>query len=357
MLAAIGRGGIALSEPFPSAPEALTTRWLSDALGAPVAAFEVAPLGEGVGVIGSVNRVRLEGDGVPSSAIIKFPSPSPENRAVAQTYDMYGREVRFYREQAALVPVRTPHCYAAEFDAGSGDFVLLLEDLAQCRQGDQVEGAGLEDARHVVDALAALHAATWERDLGGIPSHNFPAQREGIAAGMRAGWPTVLERFAELVSSQARERAPALPEHIGALIERLTEGPQSLVHADVRLDNVLFDGATPVLVDWQSVCRCAGEQDLAYFLTQSVPDGLRDRHLDGLLTRYHEALLAGGVQDYPLAACRERFRVATVYLLAWAVVIAGTLDLGNDRGHALGAALLGRSLRSVAATDGFDLLR
>jgi len=345
-----------VSEPFPAAPDALTRRWLSAALGTAVDAFDLAPLGEGVGVIGSVNRVRLRGAGAPASVIIKFPSPSADNRAVAQTYDMYGREVKFYREQAELVPVRTPHCYAAEFDAGSGDFVLLLEDLGSCRQGDQVEGAGLEDARRVVDALAALHAATWQKDLGSIPSHDFPAQREGIAAGMRAGWPTVLERFGDLVPAQAREHAPALPEQIGHLIEQLTSGPQSLVHADVRLDNVLFDDDTPVLVDWQSVCRCAGEQDLAYFLTQSLPDALREEHLDALLERYHQGLIAGGVRDFDLDACRQRFRIATLYLMAWAVVIAGTLDLGNDRGHALAAALLGRSLRSVVATDGFELL-
>ncbi len=152
-------------------------------------------------------------------------------------------------------------------------------------------------------------------------------------------------------------RAGTLADQIGQLISRLTADKQCLVHADVRLDNILFDGDTPVLVDWQSACLCSGEQDLAYFLTQSLPDALRDEHLDALIQRYHKALCAGGVREHSLSDCRERFRIATLYLLAWAVLIAGTLDMGNERGLALARALLSRSLNSVEALDGFALLR
>lgn len=353
--------GSQVSKPFPTAPGELTAEWLGAITGHRVDDFSLAPLGEGVGVIGSVNRVRLITSDGPKSLIVKFSSRAPENRAVALTYDMYRREIHFYRELADQVPIRTPRCFAAEYDDAGDEFVLALEDLGDCRVGDQVEGASLEDARAVVDSLARLHAATWNQPLTGVRSHNFPAQREGIAQGFDLGWPVVLERFPDLIPDAARRAAPALPGRVGDFIDDLTAGDQCLVHADVRLDNVLFLGPGqmegPVLVDWQSVCRCSGEQDLAYFLTQSLADDVREPHLDGLIVRYHTLLTEAGVSGHGLEDCRGRFRIASVYLLAWAVLIAGTLDLGNDRGQALARALLGRSLKSVLALDGFDLLQ
>ncbi len=346
-----------MSREFPATPQALTTDWLSDAVGMRVKSFEASPLGEGIGVIGWVNRIWLDTDAGYHSVIAKFASPSAANRAVAATYDMYSREVHFYRNLADHVPIRTPRCLTAKFDATTHDFILLLEDLGTCRTGDQVAGASHEDADAVVKTLARLHAATWDAPLTGIRSHDFPAQRDGIAQGFRLGWPTVQERFADLLPKSSRAELDGLADHIGRLIEFLTTGQQSLVHADVRLDNVLFDDEQVVLVDWQSVCTSSGEQDLAYFLTQSLDDDVRQARFENLLGLYHETLSANGVRDYPIDDCRKRFRVAALYLFAWAVVIAGTLDLGNERGEALARALLGRSIRSLAELDAPHLLR
>jgi hypothetical protein len=270
---------------------------------------------------------------------------------------MYQREVHFYRELADRVPIRTPRCYAARYDAASGTFVLALEDLARCRVGDQIAGADLADASTVITRLAALHAATWEATIDGVPSHDVPAQREGIAAGFQAGWPVVLERFGGLMPDRLRARAPALADRIGDLIEALTQPPQCLVHADVRLDNVLFDGDDVILVDWQSVCTSSGEQDLAYFVTQSVRDGTRTGHLEALIDLYHRTLLERGVSGHSREACRDRFVDAAVYLFSWAVLIAGTLDMGNERGRLLAETLLRRSVDSVVALNGFGRLR
>ena len=126
-----------------------------------------------------------------------------------------------------------------------------------------------------------------------------------------------------------------------------------LVHADVRLDNVFFGDGEVVFVDWQAVCSSAPEQDLAYFLTQSVPAEVRSQA--DLVARYHSALIARGI-DYALDRCRERYRVSALYLLCYAVVIAGTLDMGNERGNALARTLLGGSLNALDEIDAFTLL-
>ena len=71
---------------FPTSPDALTTAWLSRALGYSVRGFRVSHFSEGAGVMALVTRLHLEADQGPDSLIAKFPSPAAENRAVAQLY-------------------------------------------------------------------------------------------------------------------------------------------------------------------------------------------------------------------------------------------------------------------------------
>lgn len=344
---------------FPTTPEALTDDWLSEALGVAVSGHRVERFGEGTGVIGLVTRVHLQAPDGPTTLIAKFPSPAPENRAVAATYDMYGREVRFYQDIAAKLPMRTAECYFAAHDPTTQDFVLLLEDLIGYRIGDQVAGCTLEEARAVVDAIAALHAITWTgAAFPGLESHASDMQRDGMVGGFQLGWPVVLESFADLVPDSARSAGEKMPDAIGGLLARMCSEPVCLSHADVRLDNIFFgSNGEVVLVDWQSACTSAPEQDLAYFLTQSVPQEVLAQ--EDLVGRYHAALQGAltpkGV-DYPIEQCRERYRVCALYLLCYAVVIAGTLDMGNERGQQLARTLLGNSLSALDEMQAFELL-
>ena len=340
---------------YPTTPEALTAGWLTDALGKPVTDFTVERFGEGVGVVGQVVRVVLTGDGVPASLIAKFPSPAPENRGVAAAYDMYGREVRFYQQLADQLAVRVPGCYFGAHDPETENFVLLLEDLKGCRLGDQVAGASIEDARRVVDAIAALHASTWGKaDALGLRSHNNPAQRDGMIAGFDLGWPVVLERFGSSIPAQARVAGDRMGATTARLLADMCDGPVCLSHADVRLDNLFFSNDEVLFVDWQSICSSAPEMDLAYFLTQSLDPEVR--RSEDLCERYFNALTAAGV-SYERTLFESRYRVSALYLLNYAVVIAGTLDLGNERGLQLAQALMARSMSALDDLDAFALLQ
>ena len=167
---------------LPASPEALDTAWLGEALGAELSGFRVVRLGEGAGLVGMACKLELSyasaAADAPRSVIAKFPSPSPENRAVAELFDMYGREVRFYQRLAAAIPVAKPRCYFAGLDEQSNDFVILLQDLSSRRIGDQIAGCGVETARLAVDAMAQLHAhrfgSTEEPDLDWVPLHANP---------------------------------------------------------------------------------------------------------------------------------------------------------------------------------------
>jgi tRNA A-37 threonylcarbamoyl transferase component Bud32 len=340
---------------YPVAPDQLSAEWLTKALGFPVTDFDIAPLGEGVGIMALVSRVRVRSpDRAPVSVIVKFPSPSADNRAVAHTYDMYGKEVRFYQKIAPAISMRTPACHYAAFDPTNDDFVLVMEDVGHMRIGDQVAGCTLEEAKRVLSAVAALHAEGWQPDhIEGLASHNNPAQRDGMIGGWQVGWPVVKERFPDLIPPAALATGDRMPDAVGRLLEEMCREPVCLIHTDVRLDNVFFGDDEIVFVDWQAVCTSAPEQDVAYFVTQSVAPEVRAQ--DDLVKFYHGELTGHGI-DYSLDRCRERYRVSALYLLCFAVVIAGTLDLANERGARLGRTLLRNAFAALDEMDAFALL-
>lgn len=358
-------------ERLPPDAGALTPHWLTDALRAGgtidtatrVSGCRARPLGAGAGLMALVSRVELDYSGTPGTAprtlIAKFPSPIAENRAVAETYDMYGREVKFYQSLAATTPLAHPVChFAAEAPSRAG-FVLLLEDLGNRRIGDQATGSDLAEACVVIDAMAAFHAASFGRTddarFAWLTPHANEAQITGMEGGFAFGWP----RFVELLGNVIPPRVRAWGERVGPatrnVLQRLCSGPLVVTHGDFRLENMFFAAAPGdppfAIVDWQSITLSSPGQDLAYYLTQSVQLEVRRAHEQALLDRYLDGLRRHGVRDYSAEQLRHDYRLAALYLLDFAVVIAATLDLSNDRGAAIARAL---SERCCAALDDLD---
>lgn len=344
-----------MPKPFPSSPDQVTNTWLSQVLGCQVDGFDIQHFAEGAGIIGQVVRINLDSDAPFESLVAKFPSASEGNRLVAKTYNMYGREIGFYQHIASRINVRTPKCYFGEFDEASNDFVLLIEDLKAYEIGDQVKGCSLDQARMVISDVAKLHASAWQPTTEfGLVSHNNPAQRDGMIAGFDMGWSAVMEGFRDLVPNAALIAEKKMASATPWLLEEMARPPVCLTHADVRLDNLFFGETEICLVDWQSVCTSCPEQDIAYFLTQSIAlEMVGSADLKGL---YFQELRAQGI-DYPRRQFEERYKIAALYLLNYAVIIAGTLDLGNERGQALGRTLLGGSFASLDALGAFELLK
>jgi len=342
---------------FPTNPETLTTDWLSATLNTPIDDFRVEHFSEGSGIIGMVTRVHLTGPSAPASVIVKFPSPSADNRAIAALYDLYGKEIRFYQDLAPRITLPTPAFLGAEYDEVSQEFVLVLEDLGRLRIGNQIEGCSTAEAKRIIRAIARFHADGWQpTEPAWLLLHSNPTQRDGMIGGFQLGWPTVLDKFDDLLPDSARENGARVPEQVGRLLDDMCQPPICLTHGDVRLDNIFFDDQRDevVFVDWQAICMSAPEHDLAYFITQSVPAEVAAE--TNLVGYYHEQLTGHGI-EYPLDRCKERYKICALYFLCYAVVIAGTLDMGNERGRLLARTLLGRSLAALDEMDAFDLLR
>ena len=143
---------------IPTSPVEVTAEWLTAALagllgGAEVRSFSWKPVGEGL--VGQNARLFLHGDratGAPASVLAKFPAASEASRRTARRFRSYEKEFRFYTEVAPTVGIATPACHHAEMDPETHDFVLLLEDLAPARVGNQLAGCGVAD-RHFAAAV------------------------------------------------------------------------------------------------------------------------------------------------------------------------------------------------------------
>jgi hypothetical protein len=315
-------------------PEAIDAAWLTRALqsagvDAVVRAFEAKPVG--TGQIGDSIRYRLTyergGEAAPASLVGKFPAADPASFNAGVSGGNYVREVMFYRSLAPTAGVATPRAYVAEVDPASGEFVLLMEDLAPAEQGDQLRGVTLDQARLATDEAAKLHASHWgDEALDGFP---WMVGARGAVLKPIAGdatlvsWRGFRERYAERLSAEVIEAGARLAERIERF-RALGCGPRSLVHHDFRPDNMMFataaGGRAITVLDWQSVGLGAGPLDLGYFLAGALAPDVRRAHEAELLARYHAGLMRGGVSGYDAEDLRRDYAKGGLHLMMIAFV-------------------------------------
>jgi hypothetical protein len=334
----------------------LTPAFLSAALadatgGAAVTSVDMTVVG--TGQMGDCLRLSLTYDDPaagPRSLVAKLPSGDDNSRAAAQMVRAYEIEVSFYRHLAPGLQVRAPRCYYARLDLDDNDFVLLLEDIAAGRQGDQLAGCTPDEAAAAAAQLPGLHAPRWgDPDLVGLDWLNRSnPEGDGMFAGIiRALYPGFLERYADRLSPDV----VTLSETVVASLESLNANrprPWTVTHGDFRLDNLLFPAhpATAdqvVVVDWQTCSLGPGVGDLAYFIGGSLSVEDRRTHEEDLVRDYHARMTAAGV-DLGWDDLWSQFRRFTVGGLIMAIA-ASMLVKRTDRGDDMFVAMAERAGR------------
>jgi hypothetical protein len=305
-------------------PEQVTAPWLTDVLrragaldgAAAVVAFD----GEVVGTGQMADSFRLrphydrEGTGAPASVVGKFTAADETSRATGIAMRTSEVEVRFYQEVASTVGVRTPRCHHADVDPATAEFVLILEDLAPARAGDQVAGCSVDQAALALTELAALHAPRWGDQ--GLEALDWLNRRTAESNELGAQLLPVLfdgfaARYGEVLDDAVLDVGRRLMPVIDAYLHHQPR-PWTVQHADYRLDNLMFgtsDGGPPLaVVDWQTVVLGPGVADVSYFLGAGPSVDDRRRHEERLVGEYHDALVAGGVEGYSSDACFADYR-------------------------------------------------
>src|SRR5687767_9457916 len=125
--------------PIPTGMDDLTAEWLTCALGREVTDVDRRQIGTGQ-IADSVRLAITEADGTSTSLVAKVTSAVEASRRAALMTRTYEKEVGFYADLAASLPIRTPACYWTGFDQDRAAYCVLLEDLAPAEQGDQMRG-------------------------------------------------------------------------------------------------------------------------------------------------------------------------------------------------------------------------
>lgn len=341
-------------------PEDVTAAWLSDVLGGEVGAVEQQRIGDGL--VGMNLRLLLadHDPSLPSSVVVKLPSLDPTSRATGVALRNYEREVKFYTQVADTVDIRVPHCHHGAWDEPTGDFVLVLEDMAPAVQGDQVAGCSVEMARVAVRELARLHGPRWDDptlfELDWL-SRKTPDDAMQLSTLWQMFFPGFADTYRRHLTNEQFELAGCFGARIGDWVEGRT-GPLAVTHGDYRLDNLLFGthaGGPPVTaVDWQTPGHSAPIADLAYFCGAGLLSSDRRVHERELLTLYAEALADEGV-DVEEAWLAEQYRREAFAGVVMAVVASQVVG-SSERSEAMFAAMATRHLQHALDLDALAAL-
>lgn len=343
----------------PKGADDLTAQWCSDALGRPITSVTAEPMGVGVGLVGQLFRLDLDGPDGSNRMIAKLAAPTEESRFVATILNMYGREVGFYDELSARTTIGHPACSYAAHDPDTQDTILLLEDVSPRGHAfDQVVGCSAAEAEPAIRTLARFHADFWDDPsltdtpwLRKLCEDPYPGS---VAFAYEGALPSLPELVPDLMTPAVTAFAESYAAKIPALFAKLCEPPLVLSHGDWRLDNLFFTPKNDVVaIDFQLIDRSVGPRDLAYLMTQSVnvddPDGY-ERAFDVYLSELSDH---GITPEHDWAW--EMYRYGTLLGFVYPVIVAGGLTVNDPRHLELVRAILTRSLRALEVLDAFDL--
>ncbi|MGB0114018.1 MAG: phosphotransferase [Ilumatobacteraceae bacterium] len=345
---------------IPNGPEGITPAWLREHVGFDVTSVEVVEIGAGIGVSSAVYRASLTGENVPDSVVVKLIAKDPAAAFTSAVLKFYRREVQFYDKLADEAPVRTPHGYFGEVTDDDADVVIVMEDLIGNRIVDQTQKVSMDDAHRVVDAIADWHAHWWNRTEGLCEARMAVALSDPIYPAMLPG--LFEEGWAKLNASAdcvPHDRLQPIGERwskvVGELLQQLSTGSMTMLHGDVRADNIMFsDEDEPIFMDFQILGVGSAAYDIAYFITQSLDVTAGEER--ALFDQWTARLEANGVPHDDLAVLWEQYRVAALFCLVYPVVAARGMDLDDAREAALANAMLHRFERAEVDLDLVSIL-
>lgn len=320
---------------FPAHPDEVSAAWLGAQLNARVDSVRWEPIG--TGQVGDSVRFFLTGEDVPPTLAGKFPAEDASSRGTAALFGLYRKEVEFYRHAAPLLDVRVPQVYFTEVDETGGAFILLCEDMGPARQGDQIAGCGIEDARAAIRQAAAIHAPSWGRrellDAEWIAPLADLRQQLGVMYPQAQA--VFRERYGEMLEPEFMAICEQLREASAVWFER-DDPPQCLVHGDFRLDNMLFDvrdGSEPIAVlDWQTVAVGRPMTDVGYFIGCGIGAAMWRDHERELLDLWRAEMRVRGI-DLTHEEIERDYRLGILHGVSTAVFSAAFVER-TERGDA-----------------------
>ncbi|TYZ58126.1 hypothetical protein PybrP1_011680 [[Pythium] brassicae (nom. inval.)] len=303
----------------PTRPALLTTAFLQEILGGDtvVSGFEWQALE--TGVISEVVAVRV---------FLESASGAREKQLVAKFLrpefpfeSMFLVESKFYASFGGAGATSVP--FELPVPVFTSNVLIVLERVPSVETHTCLQGCPASRIAALVAKLAQFHARLWRHDCDGL------SEPAGIGSNLsgeakKEQFPGLWTAYLDDIPLERgdRSRLAALCEHLSAnadLLQRTHElvdsGPQTLIHGDYHVANILFPsssrngGGSAVaadervwLLDWATCGKGNPMRDLAFFFIVSVTERDRREHEQRSLELYCSTVRSELAAGTPAAA-------------------------------------------------------
>jgi len=225
---------------------------------------------------------------VPKSIILKQRGSNSLRNHMVDTYRLFDREVFFYQHLAKASSIGAPGCLYAS----ASEQILILQDFGQFVTGDQEAGYEPLEALSVMRQMAQFHLKSVELQK----EHSLPLPKINDSSALSV-LPGMLEQIWGGVGTLLSSNTPMADKIVKRLIKdipdianNLSKDHLAVIHGDLRLENLLFEGMEmKIVLDWQLVSLGSPMLDVAYFMTQSGNKDSRVRVEAEILKIYSDA--------------------------------------------------------------------
>jgi aminoglycoside phosphotransferase (APT) family kinase protein len=357
------RGEVAQPGTIPGRAGEIDADWLTEALSsrypeARVANVEVVERTQATNAHARLQVRYRESGGAPESFFCKLlPSDEPRRQAIAATW-MGVREALFYERLAPALELRVPRAYVVRYDESDGEFVLLVEDLADtgCTISDGTVGVNRDSAARALEDLAGMHVrfedvATRRAEASWVPEPDPPSDYGSLRLQEaldhhRARLTPAFAEMAELYIAQQR-----------ALHELWHEGPKTVIHGDAHLGNLFDDRGRTGFLDWGIIGLSTPLRDMSYFLNLSL--SIEDRRAEErhLIRHYLDVRKALGGTPFSFDRAWRDHRLQASYLApACCQIVTFPEDITAAR-RTFSEAFLARAEAALEDLETRDALR
>ena len=279
--------------------------------------------------------------GDPRRYILKVGTEDSLAQNFARNIRPFRREVAAYQLLRSCTHPTAPHCYLSSATPDGSSGILLLEEILNGQNYDQLRGLTWPQLTSTAQAVARVHARFWNsptlRKAKGLPLHQYMHARQ---VGQH------LPRFVRWARLPASTRSifNKLPRQVEAALARLRKRPITLVHGDLRSDNIFFKKRSVRLIDWGLALAGNALFDLARVTGGSSQKPLSLLQHIKLLDLWHRELVRRGVRGYPIHHAWQDYRDAALLTLTIPVTNAPTLATHSKRGQKLAQTITKRFL-------------
>ncbi len=338
--------------PFPLSINEIDDSFLSESLDLEIQEFHYQRVGADRGMLGEIYKLTIRTDNGSKEIVAKFSAQRKEALDNAKRGGTHERELRCYDELLRQTPISTPEIYASFFNPDTSEYLILQEFIKFDQGVDQLAGITIDKSKLVIKEAASMHAHWWENpDLSKsqwLPRLNDERRRTNLTTVTRLGWETLTEILDEQNRPYPHISADNLAEMIDDMLSNLSNFSSTLIHSDLRADNLLFsnEGNEVIIVDWQGCSFAPSTFDITYHMVQSLSIDNRRSHEVELLNYYIKCLESFGLEIRG-DEVHQLYKSSILYSLSIACAVPLINDIESPRVKELAFSMASRTLAGL----------